>query len=284
MARCGPRAARAARRRRRAVVIVFLIVLGLVAGEPSSRAGPIRRARRPTGPPRSASARHARGVAQAAAPSPPRSRCGRPGGADLRLRRGRERARPATRGRSRSRDVGGPPPQRSTSASARRGSTVNGRRVPASTARVRPRSPSSSARRRRRSALPPGDRALHVVSARAGIVVTGTEVLDRPGARPQRPLARRSAARARRGARPRDDLRRPPGGHARPSSAFMAGAGRRPRDHERWPRPDRRRPDGGGRGRLRGPGHGASTTALGSGSPTSCGRSRRAGGTSTRRR
>ena len=91
---------------------------------------------------------------------------------------------------------------------------------------------------------------LRPVSARAGIVVTGTEVLsgiisDRNGPWLSERLRER-------GRRPRadHDRRRPPGGHAR--GAGGAGlARRRPDHHLGGLGPDRGRPDGRGRGRVR---------------------------------
>ncbi len=62
------------------------------------------------------------------------------------------------------------------------------------------------------------------MSARAGIVVTGTEVLTRARQRPQRPVAGRSAARARRRPRVHGDRRRPPRGHG--GGAALHGARR----------------------------------------------------------
>ena len=77
------------------------------------------------------------------------------------------------------------------------------------------------------------------MSVRAGIVVTGTEVLSGTRRRPQRPLALRAAARARdRGGADRR-RRRPAGRRARRA---RLPARLRPDRHERRPRPDRGRP------------------------------------------
>ena len=72
---------------------------------------------------------------------------------------------------------------------------------------------------------------------------------DRPGARPQRAVAVRPPARAGRGAGAHHDLRRPPRGHDGPA-AVHGRPGRRPGDHERRARPDRRRPHDRDRGAL----------------------------------
>ena len=74
---------------------------------------------------------------------------------------------------------------------------------------------------------------------------------DRPGQRPQRAMAGRTAARARRRPRLHDDRRRPSRGHAR--GARVHGRERHRADpHQRWPRTDSRRSHGRGRRRLPG--------------------------------
>ena len=99
------------------------------------------------------------------------------------------------------------------------------------------------------------------MSLRAGIVVTGTEVLTRPRQRPQRPVARGAAVASSAstsryttivGDRPEDMLA---------ALRFMAAPRRRPRPHERRPRADRRRPHRRGRRRLPGARDGARRAA-----------------------
>ena len=70
--------------------------------------------------------------------------------------------------------------------------------------------------------------------------------------RPQRAVAVRAPARARRGARADPDRRRPPRRHAR-GAGLPGRRGRRPGRHQRRPRADRRRPDRRGGGGFRGP-------------------------------
>ena len=88
------------------------------------------------------------------------------------------------------------------------------------------------------------------MSARAGIVVTGTEVLtgrvsDRNG-----PWLSERLREARHRPRVHADRRRPPRGHGRGAALPRRARGRR-RRHQRRPGTDRRRPHRRGRGRLR---------------------------------
>ena len=84
----------------------------------------------------------------------------------------------------------------------------------------------------------------------------------RPRQRPQRPVAGRAPARARRRPRAHRDRRRPARGHAR-GAALHGRARARPDHHQRRPRADRRRPHGRGRRRLPGPRDGARRGARG---------------------
>ena len=110
------------------------------------------------------------------------------------------------------------------------------------------------------------------VSARAGIVVTGTEVLtgrvtDRNGpwlSERLRELGVDHALHA--------DRRRPPRGHASEALRFLAARGRRPDRHQRRAGADRRRPDRRGRGRVRRGARWSSTRRSRSASPRSCAR------------
>ena len=101
------------------------------------------------------------------------------------------------------------------------------------------------------------------MSARAGIVVTGTEVLTGRVQRPQRPVAGRAPARARRRPRVHDDRRRPPGGHARGARASWPSEGLDLVLTSGGLGPDRRRPHGRGRRRLPGARDGARRGARG---------------------
>ncbi len=121
------------------------------------------------------------------------------------------------------------------------------------------------------------------VSVRAGIVVTGTEVLtgrvsDRNGpwlAERLRELGVDLAYTTIVGDRPED---------MRAALELHGGAGDGHRDHERRPGADGGRPDRGGGGRVPGPGDGARRGARRSGSRRSCARWRNVGRTSTWRR
>ncbi len=104
---------------------------------------------------------------------------------------------------------------------------------------------------------------------------------ERPRQRPQRPVAVRSPARARRRSRLHPDRRRPPARTCATRCAFMAGRGLRPRDHERRPRAHGRRPHGRGRRALPGPRDGARRGARADASRRSSSRSPSAGRTST---
>ena len=100
------------------------------------------------------------------------------------------------------------------------------------------------------------------MSVRAGIVVTGTEVLVRHRRRPQRPVAVRAAARARRRARAHRGRRRPAGRRAG-GARLPRARGRRPDRHLGRARADRGRPHGRGRRRVRRPADGARRGARG---------------------
>ncbi len=82
---------------------------------------------------------------------------------------------------------------------------------------------------------------LHV-TARAGIVVTGTEVLSGIIADRNGPWLSERLRDPRRRPRARDDRRRPPRRPAR-RARLLGGRGHGPRDHQRRPRADRGRPD-----------------------------------------